>query len=927
MQEFINWGGETPEQLAERRRFEEEMREFAINKMLMEAAQSRSSSATAAIGGGGGGVQSNNNTILLAYINQTTGNWEYFTGNPSSTTFTEVIDTGILGESSLDQIYPLNQSGYILVFRNSDSSVTAICLTADGREISRVSTIPTTDASYYLLNGRFFVMADFDDNKFWIFDGTSVRLDETILSGATSFSIGTDLQPITAHSKLIVSVVRVNDERGQYKEWWAVDAQGSSIFLTDFFEETGETYSIAASWQANHLVKTKRDYATSQPKEISIIDITGESITSHSLIDSISFNYYFYGISGSILITVRFAENYTVISFDPNLAESDQVQVIELSIDAQGTNIIETVDGDVWFAGNETNFPSETFAILISVPGQTAIGSLTDISSASVISKFAGQTAQNTPLEIGYIDVSNIYVSTEAILLPISYNGDTFQILRATSTSTFETTVTDISIDIDSIQSLNLNRVANGFLLQVALGTEERSYLEFIDESGNLPENSYLDLEDFYYPDGDWYDEAGPLLYYSDRGIHAWLPVTKEWVRVVGDREGINRYTTRARYSADLRDGLNYLLIGAGARLYWFNDYGTNGINDGGNDMYDTANELYIGSNGNQLPYTHTQSQDDANDTNEVTDIELFTMDGTVNSGSAFEFGENSEYFTNTYPGLFIMSAVNVETDAFEIDGNIGSDGDGLADSGQIDLTETGYTLFYKRVWGAGDPSINQLIIVKSTDASQIVQEIDTTTEDDFHKISQLDQAGVSQIHYLLFALASGVQASLETLTDLANTYVNLVKTDLTAEDVLATVNSNYQSLLGQLPPHTSSGDRQGYLVGEQSITEFEVLNTDLDTIRLGDTGFLIISFNSEREGLATLDYYNLQGTRVTRVETNENNVMVSNFVNDRAVALLQNTESEGGVVYIFNGSGYASREIESLDSWYDSLNDSTWFD
>lgn len=37
MQQFINWGGETPEQIAERRRFEEEMREFMINKMLMES--------------------------------------------------------------------------------------------------------------------------------------------------------------------------------------------------------------------------------------------------------------------------------------------------------------------------------------------------------------------------------------------------------------------------------------------------------------------------------------------------------------------------------------------------------------------------------------------------------------------------------------------------------------------------------------------------------------------------------------------------------------------------------------------------------------------------------------------------------------------------------------------------------------------------
>ena len=55
---WINWGSETPEQLEQRRRYEEEVREWAIAKMLAEAegraGKSSSSTATAAAAAGGG---------------------------------------------------------------------------------------------------------------------------------------------------------------------------------------------------------------------------------------------------------------------------------------------------------------------------------------------------------------------------------------------------------------------------------------------------------------------------------------------------------------------------------------------------------------------------------------------------------------------------------------------------------------------------------------------------------------------------------------------------------------------------------------------------------------------------------------------------------------------------------------------------------
>ena len=55
MDKFVNWGSETPEQLEIRRKYEEDVREAAINRFILEARQTANQAATAALAGGGGG--------------------------------------------------------------------------------------------------------------------------------------------------------------------------------------------------------------------------------------------------------------------------------------------------------------------------------------------------------------------------------------------------------------------------------------------------------------------------------------------------------------------------------------------------------------------------------------------------------------------------------------------------------------------------------------------------------------------------------------------------------------------------------------------------------------------------------------------------------------------------------------------------------
>jgi uncharacterized delta-60 repeat protein len=170
------------------------------------------------------------------------------------------------------------------------------------------------------------------------------------------------------------------------------------------------------------------------------------------------------------------------------------------------------------------------------------------------------------------------------------------------------------------------------------------------------------------------------------------------------------------------------------------------GINDGGDDMYDNGN--FLNTNLTQsfedaqeddvdrslsIPYTHSACPNENNfwqeDMEEDYEAPIYNplMDGQVVSGDGY-FGEGSSYFTNLYPGMFVMVATNVNIEEFSITGNLGSDGSTQNESFVI-ITHQGatYTVFVKvnREGEGGesdsDPSVNHLIIVPG-DASGLTQ-------------------------------------------------------------------------------------------------------------------------------------------------------------------------------------------------------------
>jgi hypothetical protein len=170
-----------------------------------------------------------------------------------------------------------------------------------------------------------------------------------------------------------------------------------------------------------------------------------------------------------------------------------------------------------------------------------------------------------------------------------------------------------------------------------------------------------------------------------------------------------------------------------------------NYIYDGCNDMYDDANmyntnltQLYADIKEDNMdynlniPYTHTQQY--------TEDCPYVTppMNGIIVNGTNY-FGAGSQYFSNMYPGMFIIAANGVNVTEFSITGNLGSDGQ-ATDAVYIATAHPGWTAFIKTnddSAGTSDPSVNHIILVYGN-VSGVTQLYDNTGAYDDHCVQGL---------------------------------------------------------------------------------------------------------------------------------------------------------------------------------------------
>jgi subtilisin family serine protease len=153
-------------------------------------------------------------------------------------------------------------------------------------------------------------------------------------------------------------------------------------------------------------------------------------------------------------------------------------------------------------------------------------------------------------------------------------------------------------------------------------------------------------------------------------------------------------------------------------------------IVDGGGDMYDGGNLMSTDS-GDYLDYS---------------DNAIISAPSSLGSGG--------RYFTRKLDGLFVFAADISTRSSFSIYGNLGANSSGSTDIAVLTQARGSVTYkgFVKRVYGAGDPSVNHLIIV--ADNGSVTHSTSTNTDEDYHRVSNL--SGVTRIYYLLYAGTSG---------------------------------------------------------------------------------------------------------------------------------------------------------------------------
>ncbi|MBL7012814.1 MAG: T9SS type A sorting domain-containing protein [Candidatus Marinimicrobia bacterium] len=179
----------------------------------------------------------------------------------------------------------------------------------------------------------------------------------------------------------------------------------------------------------------------------------------------------------------------------------------------------------------------------------------------------------------------------------------------------------------------------------------------------------------------------------------------------------------------------------------WVIEDGVTGdnINDGGDDMYDGGNYLSTDNEQNPLAYS----------------------DSVIIASS--HLGETGQYFTRKYDELFVFAADLDSVSDFYITGNLGADGSGSVDG--IIVEESGYTGFVKRVYNAGDPSINHMVIIQNTEGAS--HDFSTDTNNDYHHIGGL--INVTQLYYILYASSGGALVDDETTLSIMSAMLDII--------------------------------------------------------------------------------------------------------------------------------------------------------
>ena len=193
-----------------------------------------------------------------------------------------------------------------------------------------------------------------------------------------------------------------------------------------------------------------------------------------------------------------------------------------------------------------------------------------------------------------------------------------------------------------------------------------------------------------------------------------------------------------ANITSQIPSPYNFALDGSGG-------VNANYISDGGSDMYDGGN--YVSTN-NNTSFSYN--------------------DNSVLTSSIF--GTGGKYFTRKVNNLFVLAADMNSVSWFKVAGDYGTDGGGSKSSSTFSITVEcrTYNCFLSRVYGTGDPSINELFIIPANSSASHTGIANTSNS--YHQLNSISAS--TRMYYLLYAGTSGGLISDASAQNIATAFI-----------------------------------------------------------------------------------------------------------------------------------------------------------
>lgn len=859
------------------RAFMQKMNEQANSGRNSNSTQGAATAAGSAGGGGSilyqGDQDSKNQTslIILRELGQST--YRYYIANYYSEKISGPFDTGVsVDDYELSNLYvsTILYGGYGLRFyRPEINEHTLIFLTSEGSIVESITAI-STDVDMNDYEGRFIVATDYDEDLLWVFDGKSLLTNTSIFNGTSGFSIGNiNDRAIPAG----VGVYTFTENLGETVYEFYLCNGTTSNRIYDYTIGDGENTSIEFSlyMNLNKLVVTLRNADDGRLKRVDIVSTTGIieeqiEIDTESHTDS---NLNFFGDKCFFLHLWNGSDDsvkHQIYTYDGttgslHTGEASAVTFVNWSYVYRDRS-----------NGTDYNYDSVNNALII-FRGTELSNSNDFIESDNflIFKAFAGSPLDKYTYAEG--ESKRIYIDDAGM-------SRNYSLLAVDS---------DMS---DEIQAMIIKKDSVNF---IGLG------------------NSILDLDDIDITENG--DRIVVVVEYNDEMLpvntiaHSFNSIGAKNNNVL--ELSTTSHSTKTSYGTYIINGdsLDSYLSPSGNWIQYPSLSNVSNPQFFVNSNQTSAPYVFAYEN-TVIPYTHTQM---TGNTNDEAALEDFLMDGAIVPGIN-NFGQGSSYFTNQYPGLFVLAAKSISISSFRIDGNIGADGGGQVstDTRVIPGYSKDYTAYIKQVYDSGDPSINHIIIV-DTDGTGINQDVDLSSEDDFHQISGIEAA--TEIHYLLLATNNGSLISSEKLDQIITEYLDQVD-QKTLPDILENLNSQYSNITGVLPAVGSGEPDRIYYFnsvadspssiddgGDDMYDTANLLYTsltsgiqcrifkkdgsvksiniaDFDSSFFGKNGFFLISSEPD----VVIRQYNLNGTLVDQVDTKHPDWEAGAYVENRGL-------------------------------------------